>query len=109
MQSSSSMPSDRARVVARVEQALALAVIRLEEREKALSQHATAPQLSIRPDFARFEQRLNLLANCPQPAGQQLTDIDVSLRDGEEALRNWLARAETTRRKLASGEGRAVG
>ena len=103
------MPSNRAQVVARVEQALANAVARLEERELALTQQATIPKTDISLDFSKFEKHLSELANCTKPTSQQFDQIDASLRDGEDALRKWLAGAETIRRKLASGAGRAIG
>jgi hypothetical protein len=102
MQTSQTLSADWTRVLASVEKALTEAVARLANREKGLLV-ATQPLPTSKPlDFAKFEDRLAAFAECPGRAEQRLEQIDGALRDGEEALRQWLSRAEAVRRKLAA-------
>ncbi|HYV37710.1 MAG TPA: hypothetical protein VE988_18645 [Gemmataceae bacterium] len=107
MQTPRTLPADWEKVLARVEQALGEAVTRLQEREQewmAPAPLAAAPQAL---DFSKFEQRLALFAKAPQQADQRTAELDTALRDGEDNLRQWLARAEAARRQLAAWAGRA--
>jgi hypothetical protein len=108
---STSQPSstERTQVLARVEQALAQVLAQIQERERALAQPAVPPQVAPTLDFSRFEATLTALAACPARAAQRLQRLGSDLAEGETALRQWLQRAESTRRQLATGVGRAVG
>jgi hypothetical protein len=87
-------------VLAHVEEALAKAVAKIQERENALA--AAAPSMSAAPlvDFQRFHERRIVLEACPQRAQERLAELEALLRDREEALRQWLGQAETLRRQL---------
>jgi hypothetical protein len=101
------LPADWNSTLASVEQALSVAVTRLQERELALTNPAPLAPTPPTLDFSRFEQRLGAFASNSQQADQRLTEIDAVLREGEESLRQWLGRAEAARRKLAAWVGRA--
>jgi len=109
MQTSRTLSADWTRVLARVETALTQAVAQLEGRKQVLAAATPALQTPQALDFARFEERLAGFAACPRRAEQHLARLDIALHDGEDALRQWLARAEATRRKLAAWVGRAIG
>jgi hypothetical protein len=104
-----STASDWPRVLARVEQALAQAVAQIQEREQALADAVGEVPRAPMLDFRRFQERRDALDACPERARQHLVELEAALCAGEEALRQWLARAETLRRQLATGVGRAVG
>jgi hypothetical protein len=102
--------ADWTSVLARVEQALNQAVAKIHEREQALAEAAAVwPGPPNAPNFANLEERSIALLECPRRAEQTLVQVDAALRDSEEALREWLTRAEATRRHLATWVGRAVG
>ena len=101
MQTSRTLSADWTRVLARVETALAQAVARLQSREQVLAA-GTTPQITTALDFARFEDHLGAFGACPGRAEQRLAQLDVALSEGEDAMRQWLARAEATRRRLAA-------
>jgi hypothetical protein len=90
---------DWPRVLAHVEQALAQAVVEIQEREQALLDTAGKEPTPLL-DGRRFQEHRAVLDTCPQRAEQRLAELLESLREGEEALRQWLARAETLRRRL---------
>jgi hypothetical protein len=98
----------RVEVLQRVEQALAQALAKTDERAGALA--AAVPPAGARlPDFDGFQSRLAELASCPEKVAAGFGELDRELQQCEDALRQWLARAEATRRQLAGGVGRAVG
>jgi hypothetical protein len=101
MQTSRTLSADWTRVLARVETALAQAVVRLEAREQALTAKMPLPQMTTALDFAKFDERQGAFAACPGRAEQRLAQVDGALGSAEDALRQWLARAEGTRKKLA--------
>lgn len=88
-----------------VEQALAGAIAQMQAREAALTA-GEAPRAMLL-DLKRFFQFQETLDGSPQRAGERLAALDASLRDGEDALRQWLGRAESLRRQLAAGLARA--
>jgi hypothetical protein len=107
MKKSNSLSADWTQVLAHVETALAKAVDHLAEREQSL---ASSQRLQIHPslDFSKFEERMARFSAFPQPAEQRLAQLDAELAQGEDALRKWLGRAETTRKSLAAWVGRAI-
>jgi chromosome segregation ATPase len=109
MQNSRNMSADWNQVLDQVEHALENAVQRLQEREQALAQSASAAATLQSLDFAQFEDRLAAFAGQPREVEQQLAELDASLGEGEEKLRRWLAQSDATRRRLAAWVGRAVG
>jgi hypothetical protein len=88
-----------------VEAALAKAVSQLEGRKQALDNVTPLSQTTSASDFTKFEELVAAFAACPARAGQRLGPVDNALSEGEESLRNWLARAEAARRKLAACAG----
>ena len=107
MPTATTLSADWTQVLARVEQALARAVVQIEAREKALAiGELAAPKA---PDFGPLEAKTASLAEAPRRIAERLGQLDGELRHGEEALRQWLAQAETARRQLAAWVGRAVG
>jgi hypothetical protein len=95
-----STAGDWQRVLTHVEQALVQAVEIIQLREQSLTAVGSAPHLP-QLDWQRLQERQDALQACPRLAGQHLAELETSLREGEEALRQWLARAETLRRQLA--------
>jgi hypothetical protein len=83
-----------------VEEGLAKAVAKIQEREKALAAGAGNASGVALLDFQRFHERRIALEACPRRAQEHLAELDALLCDGEEALRQWLGQAETLRRKL---------
>jgi DNA-binding FadR family transcriptional regulator len=87
-------------VLAHVEEALAKAVAKIQEREYALAASAGNVSSAQLVDFRRFHERRIALEACPKRAQEHLAELEALLRDGEQALRQWLGQAETLRRQL---------
>jgi hypothetical protein len=85
-------------VLAHVEQALAQAVVEIQEREQVLLDTAAKEPTPLLKG-QRFQEHRAALDTCPQRAEQRLAELLESLREGEDALRQWLTRAETLRRR----------
>ena len=101
------MSSDWTAVLSRVEEALARAIGQIEAREQALgAAELPAPR---GPEFAALDSKAAALADAPGRITARIEPIDAELRQGEEALRRWLADAEAVRQRLAAWVGRAVG
>jgi hypothetical protein len=92
---------DWPQVLTQVEQALAQAVAQIHQREQALLETVTYAQPRAF-DWQRFHQQRTALDAGPQRAEQRVTELLGSLGAGEEVLRQWLARAETLRRRLTT-------
>ena len=67
------------------------------------------PQITTALDFAKFDERYGAFAACPGRAEQRLELVDGALGNAEDALRQWLARAEGMRKKLADWVTRGGG
>jgi hypothetical protein len=91
---------DWPQVLTKVEKALAQAVALIQEREQALASTVNLALSKPLLDFKRLEERQEALLGVRQRADQPLAALDTSLREGEEALREWLARAEKLRRQM---------
>jgi hypothetical protein len=109
MQTPRKLPADWTDVLARVEQALGLAIANIESREKALADSPQFAPIAKPLNFTRFDERLAALAACQLPADEQLAQLDADLGAGELAARQWLSHAEASRKQLAAWVGRAVG
>ena len=109
MQTSRTLSADWTQVLARVQNALAQAVVQLQEREQALTAMAPQPLAAMPLNFSGYEKHLTAFAACPEQAEQNLAQLDIELKDGEDAMRQWLAQAETARRNLATWVGRTIG
>jgi hypothetical protein len=81
----------------------------MEQREQVLAATPLPAQTPKLLDFAKFDEKSAAFAACPGRAEQFLAQLDAGFGEGEDALRLWLARAEATRRKLATLVGRAIG
>jgi hypothetical protein len=102
------MTADWAAVLARIETALSAAIAQIEAREQALAAPTPAAEAAAL-DFRAVEQPVTGLSAAPGRAAASVNGLDGELAGGEEALRQWLARSEATRRQLAAWVGRAVG
>jgi hypothetical protein len=90
-------------VLANVERVLAEAVTEIDQRDAALAAVLAAPGA---PVFG-FDLQADRTAAARALAEQRVADLDSALKDCEDALRQWLIRAEATRRKLATWAERA--
>jgi hypothetical protein len=96
----SSTAADWPRVLAHVEQALAEALAKIQQRESALALAAANAPAAVTLDFQRFQEPQVALEGYPKRAQEHLVALDGTLREGEEALRQWLVQAEAVRRQL---------
>ena len=94
-------------VLAHVERVLAEAITEIDQRDAALAAVLATPGAPVFGFDLLAEKAAKLTAN--PTAETRAADLDSALKDCEEALRQWLSRAETTRRKLATWAERAVG
>jgi hypothetical protein len=89
---------DWPQVLNHVEQALARAVAKIQQREQALANAVL--QEPPPPDYQRFQDHLDGLNSYPERAEKRLAELDVDLRESEDVLRQWLARAEAFRQQM---------
>jgi hypothetical protein len=90
-------------VLANVERVLAEAVTEIDQRDAALAAVLAAPGA---PVFG-FDLQADKTAGARARAEERVAELDTALKDCEDALRQWLVRAEATRRKLATWAERA--
>jgi hypothetical protein len=104
------LPADWTEVLERVQQTLEEADAAATRRAEALnvnteSSGSLCPRLAGELDQMR--ERLDKLSSYVDRATGTVSDADVALGAGEEALRTWLQASETGRRRLADWVGRA--
>jgi hypothetical protein len=95
-------------VLARVERVLTEAAAEIDRRDAALAAAWAAPGVPG-VSFDPFVEKASMLASSPARAEARVAQLDSALKDCEEALRQWLARAEATRQRLATWAEGAVG
>src|SRR4051794_16604212 len=88
---------DWPQVLGQVEEALVTALTQLQQREQALAAVAVPPAPVL--DFQRFQDCRAALDACPLRAAERLAEWGDALRDGEEALRRWLAQTAALRQR----------
>ena len=104
------LPADWTEVLERVQQTL-------EEADAAAAKRAEGLNGNIDPsgglpsrlasDLEQMRERLDKLSSYLDRATGTVSDADVALGAGEEALRTWLQASEASRRRLAEWVGRA--
>jgi hypothetical protein len=101
------LSADWARVLSQVEQALAQAVARIEQRDAETSATLTVPTMAPL-NFEQLAAAVERLRNCPARVAQSVAKHDGELQGQETALRELLDRCGATRRQLAAWMGGAV-
>jgi hypothetical protein len=94
-------------VLNHVERVLAEAVSEIDQRDAALAAVLATPAAPVFGFDLLADRAAKLVAGPTAEA--RAAELDSALKDCEEALRQWLGRAEATRRKLATWAERAVG
>ncbi|MBV9123171.1 MAG: hypothetical protein JO112_07430 [Planctomycetes bacterium] len=107
MQSSSSsqsmVPADWIQVLAKLQQALAQAVVETDQRQQALE--AALAAVTLEPEeeekdrriLAQVEERFLQFHSGVHQAEESAAAADAAMRASEQATREWLAAAETLR------------
>jgi hypothetical protein len=94
-------------VLTHVERVLTEAVTEIDQRDAALAAVLATPAAPVFGFDLLAERAAKLVAG---PSAQvRAAELDSALKECEDALRQWLSRAEATRRKLATWGERAVG
>jgi hypothetical protein len=99
-------PANWTQTLARVDEWLGAAIASVEQREASL---AALPAVTpaVLPDLADSSKQATALANRPARLDLVINPADAELRACEDALRQWITRADATRRKLAEWAARA--
>jgi hypothetical protein len=106
------LPADWTEVLGRVQRTLeeadAAAAKRLETLEGCSdSGHSpTGLASDLAPRLEEVRGRVDSLGNYIDRAARTVSDADVALAAGEDALQTWLQASEAARRKLADWVGR---
>jgi hypothetical protein len=107
------LPADWLEVLGKVQQTLEEADAVAAKREEIVKAGLDT-SVGLRPRFAsaiipllqQVRERLDGLGSYTDRAARAVSDADVALGAGEEALRTWLQASEAGRRKLAEWVGR---
>ena len=95
-----SLTANWTEVLAHVEQVLAEAITEIDQRDAALAAVLATPAAPVFGFDLLAERAAKLTAG--RAAQTRVAELDAALQECEDALRQWLRRAEATRRKLAT-------